>query len=140
MICVDLSDVALRSLWTDEDPSIRQRAGYVTHWLAGARSSAAVYIELEPGAHVGRHRHSAEETILVIEGDVIMAIGEESRAISGPALAVAPAFVRHDVRCVGEHLARCVGFWSSASVVSLWDAVLQPANSRRTGTPIPENI
>jgi quercetin dioxygenase-like cupin family protein len=140
MICVELNKVTLRSLWTDEDPDIRQRAGYITHLLAGARSSATVYIELEPGARVGRHRHSAEETILVIEGDVEVTVGGESRTISGPGLAVAPALVRHDVHCVGEHMARCVGFWSSSSVVSLWDTVLQPTNSRRTGTPIPEEI
>ncbi len=140
MRCVQFKDVALQSMWCEEDPEIRSRSAYVTHWQAGSRSSAAVYFEVDPGARFGRHRHSAEETIVVIEGDVELTIGDETRALNSGAVAVAPALVRHDIRNVGQTTARCVGFWSSASVVSLWDKVLQPRNSRRAGTPIPEGV
>jgi quercetin dioxygenase-like cupin family protein len=138
--CLQFQDVELQTMWSDEDPGIRSRSAYVTHWQAGARSSSAVYFELDPGARFGRHRHSAEETIVVMDGDVEITIGDETRSLTSGGIAVAPALVRHDIRCTGETTARCIGFWSSASVVSLWDKVLQPRNSRRAGTPIPEGL
>jgi quercetin dioxygenase-like cupin family protein len=140
MRAVQFKDVPLQTMWSEGEPEIRSRSAYVTHWQAGSRSSAAVYFEVDPGARFGRHRHTAEETILVMEGEVEITIGDETRALSSGAIAVAPALVRHDIRCVGPTTARCVGFWSSASVVSLWDDVLQPRNSRRAGTPIPEGV
>jgi quercetin dioxygenase-like cupin family protein len=140
MRAVQLDEVALQALWSDDDPSLRSRSGYVAHWLAGAQSSAAVYFEVDPGTHYGRHRHSAEETIVVMEGEVEVTVGDETQKLAAPALAIAPALVRHDIRCVGDRPARCVGFWSSSSVVSVWDSVLQPTGTRRAGTPIPEGI
>lgn len=140
MLCLELNKLPMQTLWVEGEPDIRQRAAYLTHWLAGACSSAAVYIELEPGASVGRHRHSSEEVVLILEGEVIVTVGDESRSVVGPAITVAPALVRHDLKCVGEQLARCVGFWSSSSVISLWDKKLAPGESRRVGTPIPEDI
>jgi quercetin dioxygenase-like cupin family protein len=137
---VQLADVHLDAMWSEADPALRSRSAYVTHWAAGSRSSAAVFFELEPGAHFGRHRHTAEETIIVMEGEVEVTVGDETVRLAGPAIAVAPALVRHDIRCVGPTGARCAGVWSSASVVSLWDDVLQPAGSRRAGTPIPTGM
>jgi quercetin dioxygenase-like cupin family protein len=135
---VQFENLELQTMWSEDDPDIRSRSAYVTHWQAGARSSAAVYFELDPGASFGRHRHSAEETIMVIEGEVEVTVGDERQSLLSGGLAVAPALVRHDIRCTGHTTARCVGFWSSSSVVSVWDQVLQPRNSRRAGTPIPE--
>lgn len=106
--------------------------------MAGTKNSACVYFELEPGAAFGRHYHSAEETILIMIGVVEVTVGDETTRLGGPGLAVAPALVRHNIRCVGEEVARCVGFWPSASVVSIWDERLEPHGRRRAGTPIPE--
>lgn len=136
----DLTDVELQEMWSEERPEIHSRSAYVNHWLVGSAASAAVVFELDPGRSFGRHRHSAEETIVVLEGDVEVDVGAETIALRGPGLVVAPALVHHDIRCVGETTARCLGFWPSASVVSVWDVRLQPRGSRRAGTPFPENI
>ena len=137
---VRFDDVALTEMWSDDDPTIRSRSAYVSYWQTGSRSSAAVVFELDPGKSFGRHRHTAEETIIVMEGDVEVLVGEERVRLAAGGLVVAPALVRHDIACVGDSAARCVGVWSSSSVVSLWDKPLQPKGSRRAGTPIPEGI
>ena len=137
---VQFDDVELVEMWSDDDPAIRSRSAYVSYWQTGSRSSAAVVFELDPGKSFGRHRHTAEETIIVLEGEVEVLVGDERVRLSAGGLVVAPALVRHDIACVGESTARCVGVWSSASVVSLWDRKLQPNDSRRAGTPIPEGI
>jgi mannose-6-phosphate isomerase-like protein (cupin superfamily) len=137
---VQFEDVQLVEMWCDDDPSIRSRSCYVSYWQTGSRSSASVLFELDPGKSFGRHRHTAEETIVVMEGNVEVIVGDERRRLSAGALVVAPALTRHDIANVGDTVARCVGVWSSSSVVSLWDKVLQPNNSRRAGTPVPEGI
>ena len=50
---------------------------------------------------------------------------------------VAPAGVKHDVRCVGETPARCIGFFPSASVQSVYECGLDPDGERVQGTPLP---
>lgn len=140
MRLVSFADLPLEEAWSRTDDAVRSRSRYVTHWMAQSRASAAVYFELDPGAAFGRHYHSAEETILVMEGLVEITVGEETARLEGPGLAVAPALVRHNIRCVGNDIARCVGVWPSASVVSIWDDVLEPRGSRRAGTPIPAGV
>ncbi len=140
MRVVRFSDVTLEEVWSEQKAELHSRSQIVTHWMAGARSSAAVYFEVDPGRTFGRHRHSAEETIVVMEGEVEITIGDETAVIRDGGLAVAPAGVRHDLRCIGETTARCVGFWSGSSVVTLYDEVLEPRGSRRAGTPIPDGI
>lgn len=134
------AEVDLQEMWSAERPDIRSRSAYLTHWMTGSKSAAAVYFEVDPGASFGRHYHSAEEIIVVIDGKCEVRVGEEVAMLEGSGLAVVPALVRHDIRCVGESTARCVGFWPSSSVVSIWDEVLQPRGSRRAGTPLPEGI
>jgi len=121
--------------WSDEDPTIGSRDAYVTHWATGSAASAVIYFEIEPGRHLGRHVHSGEETVVVMEGSVEISVGHESERLDGAGLAVAPALVPHDVRNVGSERARCVGVFAGSSVVTVYDAVLQPAGSRVQGTP-----
>ena len=39
------------------------------HTGVGAASTAVIYFEHEPGEHHGRHTDSAEEVVLVLEGE-----------------------------------------------------------------------
>ncbi|MGW4365652.1 cupin domain-containing protein [Nocardia takedensis] len=137
MHLVDFSQVVLEPMRGTRTETLRSRSRYVTHWMAGARGSASTYFELDPGAEFGRHYHSAEETIVVLAGRVEIEIGDERAELDGPGLAVAPALIRHNIRNIGDTVCRCVGFWPSASVVSIFDEPLEPRNSRRAGTPIP---
>jgi quercetin dioxygenase-like cupin family protein len=135
---VRLEEVELSSTWSEADPSIRSRVAYPVYWDAGAASSALVVFELDPGDRLGRHVHSAEELVVVIRGTVEVELGDEHQRLSAPGAALAPAMVSHDVRNVGEDVALCVGFFSAAAVITLYDDKIEPAGSRASGTPQPE--
>lgn len=49
-----------------------------------------------------------------------------------------PALVPHDVRNIGEETVRVAGFFSSSTVVSVFDDPLMPAGTRVVGTPVPD--
>jgi quercetin dioxygenase-like cupin family protein len=80
--------------------------------------TAAVTFELPPGASLGVHSDSAEEVVLVLDGEAEATVGEERAALGPNELAVVPAMVPHDVRNVGDRPLRALGFFPAAAVVS----------------------
>ena len=140
MHTVKLDDLELEDVWSDADPSLRSRDAFPLSWGRGTRSSAVVVFELRPGCHLGLHRHSAEEVVLVLEGEVEVTVDGERACLERGALAVAPALAPHDVRNVGGGDARCLGFYSSAAVTSVYEETLMPEGERVTGTPTPEDL
>ena len=135
-----LQNLELTETISPDDDSLRARTAYPVSWEIGAASSAVVYFELDPGCHLGTHAHSCEETVLVLEGSVEVSVEEESTREAAGSLMVVPARARHDVRCVGEAPARCVGYFPSASVQTLYEQRLGPDGERVQGTPVPDRI
>lgn len=138
MKTIRLGEVELSTTWSKADPAIRNGVGYPLSWATGAASSALVVFELDPGNRLGRHRHTAEEVVVVIKGTVEVEVDNERQTVTSPAAALAPAMSPHDVRNVGEEVALCVGFFSSAAVVTLYEDEMEPGGSRSGGTPQPE--
>jgi quercetin dioxygenase-like cupin family protein len=116
------------------------RAAWPVHRGTGARSSAAVLFELAPGAHLGTHTDSAEEVLVVLDGDVEIVVGDERRRASAGAIAVVPAEVPHDVIGVGDTPARVTGVFSSNTIVSVFDDEWVPYGTRVLGTPPPGEL
>jgi quercetin dioxygenase-like cupin family protein len=85
-----------------------------------------VYFELPPGAHCGRHTDSAEEILLIMDGEAEIDVGDETGRLHAGGLALAPAMEPHDVRNVGETTLKVLGFFSSATLVSEHDDVIHP--------------
>lgn len=78
----------------DSLPGFAPLAGIQMNVLAGARMMAN-WVRLEPGAEVPDHEHPHEQLGLVIEGEIDMTIGGETRRV-GPGVAyVVPGGVRH---------------------------------------------
>ena len=94
-----------------------------------------MYFELEPGFRLGTHTDSAEETLLILQGEAEATVGEESDRIEAGEMAVVPAMVPHALRNVGEETLRVVGFFSSNVVASVFDRPMMPAGRRAAGTP-----
>ena len=138
MIVASIDQLDLTETTSGRDPSLRTRTAYPVSWQRGAQSSAVVYFELDPGDHLGVHAHSAEELVYVVSGEVEAVVGEESRRLAAGSLMLVPATVRHDVRCAGESMARCIGFFPSAFVQSIYDCELEPGGERVQGTPLPD--
>jgi quercetin dioxygenase-like cupin family protein len=138
MIAANIDELELTETTSTDDDSLRARTAYPISWENGSRASAVVYFELDPGDHLGVHLHSAEEIAYVLAGEVEMAIEGETKRLGAGALAVVPGMSRHDVRCVGDSVARCLGFFPSASVQSIYDSELSPGEEHVQGTPLPQ--
>ena len=138
MFAVQLAERDLVDISSETDETRRIRVDFPISSVVGAASTAVVYFELEPGEHTGMHTDSAEEIVLIISGTAEAIVGDESGELSAGGLGLVPALVPHDVRNIGEETVRVVGFFSSGTVVSVFDDPLMPAGKRVVGTPVPE--
>jgi len=136
MLAVQLADRDLVDISSETDETRRMRVDFPISSVAGAASAAVVYFELEPGEHTGMHTDSAEEIVLILSGRVEAIVGDERGELSAGGLGLVPALVAHDVRNLGEETVRVVGFFSSATVVSIFDDPLMPVGKRVVGTPL----
>jgi quercetin dioxygenase-like cupin family protein len=101
----------------------------------GTKSTAVVYFEIEPGHRLGTHTDSAEEVLLVLEGEAEVSLEDEQGLLSAGEMALVPAMVPHGLRNAGDETVRVVGFFSSNVVVSTFDQPMLPFNQRVVGTP-----
>ena len=138
MFAIQLADRDLAEITSETDETRQMRVDFPISSIAGAASTAVVYFELEPGEHTGMHTDSAEEIVLVLSGRAEAIVGDERGELSTGGLGLVPALVPHDVRNIGDETVRVVGFFSSATVVSVFDDALLPAGTRVVGTPLPE--
>src|ERR687895_2394540 len=77
MITSQLNELELLEVWAEEDSEIRFKLNPTISTASPTASTQLIYFTVEPGETVGRHAHSAEETMLVLEGTVEQFIGEE---------------------------------------------------------------
>lgn len=138
MYTADLNNLELMEGWATDDESLRMRVTFPVFHAVGAKSTALVYFELEPGDRVGTHTDSAEEILLILEGRAEATVGDEHGTLEVGSIALVPALEPHDVRNIGEGTLRVIGFFSSNSVVSVFEHALQPFGERVVGTPLPE--
>ena len=138
MLTAHIDHLKAEDVWAEGHPSIRSRDAYPISWANGASASAVVYFELEPGCRLGSHRHSAEEVLYVIAGSVEATVSGERSSLAAGSMAVVPALAAHDVTAVGDQTVRCLGFFGSGAVETVFEQPLQPAGSRLQGSPSPE--
>jgi quercetin dioxygenase-like cupin family protein len=121
MHLVDLDSLDLVERTSELDPTIRVRVGFPHSSAVGTASTATVYFELEPGAHLGLHQDSAEELLLLLEGEGEATVGEETGRAEAGSVVTVPAMVPHDIRNVGDGPLRVLGFFSASTVVATFD-------------------
>ena len=139
MHAVTLADRDLLAITSDTDPTRAMRVDFPVSTADGACASAVVYFELDPGCRCGVHTDSAEEIVYIASGTVEATIGEERGVLAAGSVGLVPALVPHDVVNVGEEVARVIGFFASATVVSVFEDPLMPIGKRVVGTPQPED-
>jgi quercetin dioxygenase-like cupin family protein len=135
VIGTKIGELELLEKWYEDDPTMRVRVNFPLYAGSGTKSSSVVYFELEPGFRLGTHTDSAEETLLILQGEAEATVGEDSGRIAAGELAVVPAMVPHALRNVGEETLRVVGFFSSNVVTSVFDRPMMPNARRAAGTP-----
>ncbi len=135
MIAERIDQLELLEAWYENDPDMRVRASFPFYVGNGTKNTAVVYFELETGHRLGTHTDSAEEILLILEGEAEVSLGDEQGKLSAGEMALVPAMVPHGLRNVGEETVRVVGFFSSNVVVSTFDQPVMPFNQRVIGTP-----
>lgn len=135
MHTADFATLEMLHAWYEEDAAMRVSFNFPFYAATGTESSAVVYFEIEPGHRLGTHTDSAEEIVLVLSGTVEASLGEETGRLSAGQAVLIPAMVPHGVRNVGDETARCVGFFSAATVESEFDRPMMPLGTRQVGTP-----
>lgn len=78
-----------------ELPGIEPVAGVRMNMLAGARAMIN-WVRLEPGTTMPAHSHPHEQLGYVIEGTIIMRIGDETREVGPGTCYVVPGGVEHE--------------------------------------------
>ena len=141
MQTIDTKQLELADISSPGDGTREVRAAFPIHWQTGSTSTAMVYFELEPGMRLGTHIDSAEELLVVFEGDVQVTVGSESDRLPAGGVAVVPAVQPHDVRNVGSTTARVAGIFGANATVAVFDepfSVMGMEPTRVNGTPLPD--
>lgn len=120
------------------DAAIGARLGLALSPFDGATNSVVAALDLDPGKRSGRHTHSIEEVILVLAGTAGMTVGDEPARLSVGDVVLVPARVPHEIANVGSGELRTVAFFPNAAVVSVFDEVLSPVESRVLVVPPPD--
>ncbi|MFH5831949.1 cupin domain-containing protein [Halalkalibaculum sp. DA384] len=101
----------------------------------GTESTATVYFELEAGDTLGRHTDSAEELLLVLEGEVEVELGGETGPLSKGEIALVPRMVPHNVINTGKTKAKVLGFFGGANnIVATFEKTWLPVNTNVVDT------
>jgi quercetin dioxygenase-like cupin family protein len=148
MHCVDLDSLDLFERTSELDPTIRVHVGFPHSSAVGTASTATVYFELEPGAHLGRHQDSAEELLLVLEGQGEATVGDETARAEAGGIVTVPAMEPHDIRNIGDGPLRVLGFFSASTVVATFEDPPAPGGPQvfvigapvRVAVPLPEPV
>jgi len=135
MIAERIDQLELVEVWYENDPTMRLKVNFPFFLGTGTKSTAVVYFEIEPGYRLGTHTDSAEEILLILEGEVEVSLGDEQGRLSAGEMTLVPAMVPHGLRNVSAETARVVGFFSSNVIVSTFDQPMMPFNQRVLGTP-----
>ena len=140
MLTARLDRLDLMEYWQEGDRTLRAKFSRPIQAQTGATSTGVVYFEVEPDRHGGSHAHSADEVVLILEGEAEAVVGEERARLSAGDMALIPARVPHDVYNVGEVTLRVVGFFPSAAVVTTFGEPLAPMNAKVLvmGAPPPD--
>jgi quercetin dioxygenase-like cupin family protein len=117
-----------------DDDSIRHRSSWPT-WKGEGSTGAVCYFEIPSGCHLGPHVHDTEEIVLIIEGEGEARLGKESSAISQGELVVMPKDQRHDLVNKGDDDLKAVGYFPASSVTTIFEVELEPAGTKKLGTP-----
>ena len=138
MLTVQTDELELIEGWSEDDSTRRARFNFPIFNLTGALNTAVVYFEVDSGDHLGMHTDSAEEVLYIVSGTAEAIVGDERGEIGPGSLALVPAMVPHDIVNTGDETVRLVGFFSSSTVVSVFEDPFAPIGRRVVGTPAPE--
>lgn len=85
---------------------------FLSHQDLGAAGCSLLVNTVEPGAAVPLHKHTVEETMLVLEGSVWVQLGTERTTVCADHTVIIPAHTPHAWGNDGEEIAKLL--WAFA--------------------------
>jgi quercetin dioxygenase-like cupin family protein len=98
--------------------------------------STVVVLEVDPGNKIALHAHSAEETLVVLEGSGEATAGELRGHVSVGSIIVAPAFTPHGFENTGSDTLRLVGFFGAGVFASYFEDPVAPFGTKGFVIPV----
>src|SRR4249919_3421496 len=127
MLTVSTPELDLTEVWLDSDPDRnRLRVTFPINRWAGARDTAVVYFEIQPGERLATHTDSAEEILYIVAGEAEAHVGDERGRVRAGDLAVIPEMVPHGLVNVGDEPVKVVGFFCAPEIISTFAEPMQP--------------
>jgi len=120
-----LDELELVDWSVGDDPKTRGRIAAPVSAATGS-AGTVVYLEVDPGDRIPLHTHSAEETLVVLQGSAIATAGDQQGPVTVGAVVVAPAFAPHGFENTGTDTLRLVGFFPAGVVINYFDAPVAP--------------
>ena len=122
MISANLNNPELMEMTAADDPDQHCRVTFPLLGAHGTEDTATVYFELDPGRRVGRHTDSAEEVLVILQGQVRASVGDETVEAGAGSLLLVPAMAPHDVTNIGDETAKVLGVFGGANhIVATFD-------------------
>ena len=135
MTTVNLNTLELNEFIAKEDSSQHCRATFPLIAAHGTQNIATVYFELEPGKNLGMHTDSAEELLVVLEGEMTATIGGETTIAGKGNIALVPVMVPHDIKNTGNTPAKILGVFGGANnIVATFEKEWLPTHSNVVDT------
>lgn len=135
MFKIDLNSIELNEFTAIENPKQRCKATFPLLGIHGAKNSAAVYFELNPGEELGTHTDSAEETLLILEGEVEVTLGSECCIVGKSNIALIPEMIPHNLKNAGESKVKVIGFFGGANnIIATFENTWLPTESNVVDT------
>ncbi|MBU8878093.1 cupin domain-containing protein [Bacillus sp. FJAT-29790] len=135
MITVNLTQLRMLEGWLEKEPLSHRKVAFPFYNATGTENSSVVYFELEPGHSLGTHTDSAEEIILILQGNAELSLGEEVGQLIKNEMAIIPIMIPHNVRNIGIGTLKVIGFFSSSNVESTFLEPVMPLNQKIAGAP-----
>ena len=135
MIDAHVERLDLDSYRAKDKEGIGHRGAWPVYSEKGSGATAVTYFEIAPNERIGSHTHDAEETIYVMQGRGTATVGEGTGEFEAGTILFVPAGTRHDLHNESDDVFRAVSFFPRATVVTIFDDVMEPDNTTRLGTP-----
>ena len=115
MIKVNLNQLELLETTAKNKENMHCRSTFPLTGANGTKDTATVYFELEKGKELGSHTDSAEELLLIIDGEVEVTVGDEKAKASKGDLALVPKMVPHNLKNIGHSKVKVLGIFGGAN-------------------------
>jgi quercetin dioxygenase-like cupin family protein len=132
---LNLGELELAAFSVGDDPTAEGRLALPITAATGSPNTV-VYLEVDPGKRIPPHTHTADEVFVVLQGEGIVTVGDESLEATTGAVAVAPAFLRHGWENTGSETLKLVGFFGANVLVHEFDEPVAPFGVTTFVTPL----